>query len=98
MSNGDPGIDDGWSYIQDVLIDISGATLTGEVGTLPADILSGDFETASARSPYLIELPYTAATATRLTLHLYPDHRTLCITGPGVTVKSSIAPPALQLH
>lgn len=80
-SLGEPGVDDGSGFIQDVNIEFGMAQVEGTLGPLPSDIYEGDLEFAGVLYPYMIRLPSGSAKEARLTLHLSPDYRMISISG-----------------
>lgn len=79
-SLGEPGVDDGSGFIQDVIIEIGMAQIEGTPGTLPSVIFEGDFELGGVPSPNMIRLPCG-------TLYLSPDCRMISVSRELLSVK-----------
>jgi hypothetical protein len=86
-SVGQPGIDDGSGWIQNVVVSVEEGSVTGDVGVLPSDIFSGEFKVGQQAFPNMIALPCDVAGSVTLTLFLSPDNRKLVIFGKRITVR-----------
>jgi hypothetical protein len=81
QSVGRPDADDGIGLVQNAVISVDEASITGEVGELPSDIFDGEFEVGQRAFPNMI------AGSVTLTLLLSPDNRKLVIFGKRITIK-----------
>lgn len=87
VSEGDPGNDDGWYFVQDAVIEFQEATLTGDIGMLEAEVIGGVFQADGVITPNMINVLCAAAHEAVLHLDLAPDGRRISIVGKKASVK-----------
>lgn len=85
-SQGRPGFDSGIGEVQNLSIRIEGASVDGNFGDLPADILDGELQIGAERSPNMIALPCNVVDSIRLSVHLSPDYRRVSVSGSRIRV------------
>lgn len=88
MSIGEPGVDAGSVFVQDFTLEFGNAPIEGDIGTLPSDILDGEFQDGTQTFPNMIGLPCDWDGPAALVLFLSPDNRRISITGAAVRAKS----------
>jgi len=87
MSTGRPGLDDGLTAVQEVMLSFEDGRIDGSIGNLPSDILDGEFRVGMALYPNIIGLPCDiSGEAVSLTLFLHPDYRRLLVSGKRLKV------------
>ena len=86
-SAGEPGVDAGSGFIQELMLEFPSARIDGDIGDLPAAIFSGEFHVESRMFPNTISLPCKIEGAVSLVLFLSPDNRKIAISGCGVKAR-----------